>query len=79
MLGPEHEEAAGTVALCPRRRAVYAVGPEHTLGARRLVGEAGPPEAPTPRLPSRSTTLIHTHVLNRGPAGVRSLVDRMFL
>jgi site-specific recombinase XerC len=26
-----------------------------------------------------STTLIYTHVLNRGPAGVRSPVDRMFL
>ena len=26
-----------------------------------------------------STTMIHTHVLNRGPAGVRSPADRMFL
>ena len=26
-----------------------------------------------------STTMIYTHVLNRGPAGVRSPVDRMFL
>ena len=26
-----------------------------------------------------STTLIYTHVLNRGPAGVRSPADRMFL
>ena len=25
-----------------------------------------------------STTMIYTHVLNRGPAGVRSPVDRMF-
>ncbi len=26
-----------------------------------------------------STTMIYTHVLNRGPAGVRSPADRMFL
>jgi site-specific recombinase XerD len=26
-----------------------------------------------------STTMIYTHVLNVGPAGVRSPVDRMFL
>ena len=26
-----------------------------------------------------STTMISTHVLNRGPAGVRSPADRMFL
>lgn len=26
-----------------------------------------------------STTMIYTHILNRGPAGVRSPVDRMFL
>jgi site-specific recombinase XerD len=26
-----------------------------------------------------STTQIYTHVLNRGPAGVRSPADRMFL
>ena len=26
-----------------------------------------------------STTMIHTHVLNRGPSVVRSSVDRMFL
>ncbi len=26
-----------------------------------------------------STTMIYTHVLNRGPAGVRSPVDRTFL
>jgi len=25
------------------------------------------------------TTMIHTHVLSRGPAGVRSPADRMFL
>jgi site-specific recombinase XerD len=25
-----------------------------------------------------STTMIYTHVLNRGPAGVRSPVDRLF-
>ena len=25
-----------------------------------------------------STTMIYTHVLNRGPAGVRSPADRMF-
>ena len=25
------------------------------------------------------TTMIYTHVLNRGPAGVRSPADRMFL
>src|SRR4029450_538863 len=27
----------------------------------------------------RSTTMIYTHVLNRGPAAVRSPADRMFL
>ena len=26
-----------------------------------------------------STTMIYTHVLNRGPAGVQSPADRMFL
>jgi len=26
-----------------------------------------------------STTMIHTRVLERGPAGVRSAADRMFL
>jgi len=26
-----------------------------------------------------STTMIYTHVLNRGPAGVRSPADRMFM
>jgi integrase len=26
-----------------------------------------------------STTMIYTHVFNRGPAGVRSPADRMFL
>jgi site-specific recombinase XerD len=26
-----------------------------------------------------STTMIYTHVLNRGPAGVKSPADRMFL
>ena len=26
-----------------------------------------------------STTMIYTHVLNRGPAGVRNPADRMFL
>ena len=26
-----------------------------------------------------STTMIYTHVLNRGPGGVRSPADRMFL
>ena len=51
MLGPEHEEAAGMVALCPSRRLVYVTAPEHTLGARLLVREAGPPEALTPPLP----------------------------
>jgi integrase len=26
-----------------------------------------------------TTTMLYTHVLNRGPAGVRSPADRMFL
>jgi len=26
-----------------------------------------------------NTTMIYAHVLNRGPAGVRSAADRMFL
>ena len=29
--------------------------------------------------PHVSTTMIYRHVLNRGPAGVRSPADRMFL
>ena len=41
------------VALCPSRRLVYAVAPEHTLGAGHLVREAGPAEAPKPRLLDR--------------------------
>jgi hypothetical protein len=53
-----------------------------------LSGEqpARPSETPPPRLrPSDlcyrdvSTTMIYTHVLNRGPAGVRSPAARMFL
>ena len=41
------------VALCPNRPVVYAVAPEHTLGARLLVRETGPAEAPKPRLLDR--------------------------
>jgi hypothetical protein len=41
------------VAPCLRRRPVYAVAVGQTLGARRLVREAGPPEAPKPRLLDR--------------------------
>ena len=33
------------VALCPSRRLICAAAPEHTLGARLLVREAGPAEA----------------------------------
>ena len=55
--------------------------------------ETGAPDPPKPRLLDRvrqalwdrplhhgdvSTTMIYTHVLNRGPAGVRSPADRMF-
>ena len=41
------------VDLCPNRPVVYAVAPEHTLGARLLVRETGPAEAPKPRLLDR--------------------------
>jgi hypothetical protein len=46
--------------------------------------ESGPPEPPKPRLLDRvrhaiETTMIYTHVLNRGPAGVRSPADRLVL
>ena len=41
------------VALCPSRRLVYAMAREHTLGARLLVRETGPAEAPKPRLLDR--------------------------
>ena len=41
------------VALCLSRRVVYAVAPEHTLGASLLVRETGPAEAPKPRLLDR--------------------------
>jgi hypothetical protein len=37
------------VALRPNRPVVYAVAPEHALGARLLVRETGPAEAPKPR------------------------------
>ena len=43
-------------------------------------GESRHPDRPgTARPPDVSTTMIYTHVLNRGPAGVRSPADRMFL
>jgi hypothetical protein len=32
-----------------------------------------------PAIPKAVTTMIYTHVLNRGPAGVQSPADRMFL
>ena len=41
------------VALCPSQRVVYAVAPEETFGARLLVRETGPAEAPKPRLLDR--------------------------
>ena len=41
-------------------------------GKERLMGRAKPAKE------GRSTTMIYTHVLNRGPAAVRSPADRMF-
>jgi len=38
------------VALCSSRRVVYGVAPKDTLGARLLLRETGPAEAPKPRL-----------------------------
>ena len=41
------------VALCPSRHVVYAVAPKDTLGARLLLRETSPAEAPRPRLLDR--------------------------
>jgi hypothetical protein len=67
------------VAYQPLSGKVFAVRPP----TRRRDCQAGH----VPHLPSQellghqdvSTTMIDTHVLNRGPAGVRSPADRMFL
>jgi putative ABC transport system substrate-binding protein len=47
MLGPELEEVAGMIALCPDRRVVYAVASEHILGARFLVPKPATCQIPT--------------------------------
>jgi integron integrase len=53
------------VPLSPNRRALYPVAPEHTRGARRLVREAGPAEAPKPRLLDRVRHAIGTRHYSR--------------
>ena len=53
------------VTLCASRRVVYAVAPEHTLDARLLVRETGPPEAPKPRLLDRVRQAIGTRHYSR--------------
>jgi hypothetical protein len=65
MLGPEQEEAAWMVALRPNRPVVYAVAPEHALGARLVVRETGPAEAPKPRLLDRVRQAIGTRHYSR--------------
>ena len=53
------------VALCPSPRVVYAVAPEHTLGARPLLRETRPAEAPRPRLLDRVREAIRTRPYSR--------------
>ena len=48
-----YARAAGMVAFFPSRGVVYAKAPAQTLGARLFVCEAGPGEAPKPRLLDR--------------------------
>ena len=92
----------GMVALRSSRRFSYPTPGGRAPAATLCVREAGPADAPKPRLLDRvraairarhyslrtekayvhwirRTTMIYTHVLNRGPAGVRSPADRMFL
>src|SRR5437773_7506875 len=65
MLGPEQEEAAWMVALCPNRPVVYAVAPAHAHGSRLSVRETGPAEAPKPRLLDRVRQAIATRHYSR--------------
>ena len=53
------------VALCPSLRVVYAVAPEHALGARRLLREAGPAPAPKLRLLDREREAVRTRHYSR--------------
>jgi integrase len=53
------------IASCPGRHVPYAVRPEHALGARLLVREAGPAEAPKPRLLDRVRRAIETRHYSR--------------
>jgi hypothetical protein len=48
-----------------------------TSGGASIVCEETPPREDGKRLRDVATTMIYTHVLNRGPAGVRSPADRL--
>jgi hypothetical protein len=53
------------IALCPSRRAVYTVAARETLGARLLLRETGPAEAPKPRLLDRVRQAIKARHYSR--------------
>ena len=65
MLGPEMEEAAEMVAICPARRVLYATAPEDMIGTRWLIREAGQAAAPKPRLLDRVRQAIGAHHYSR--------------
>lgn len=63
------------VTLQLRTAVSYAAVIDGPDVAASAVRETTPAAAPKPRLLDRF--VIYTHVLNRGPAGVRSPVDRV--
>ena len=55
----------GMITLWPSRSVAYAVAPEATFGARRVVREPGPVEAPKPRLLDRVRLAIRARHYSR--------------